>query len=168
MKVAIHQPNYLPWLPFFDKMSKVDVFVVSDLDQYSNNDFHNRVKIKSDKGFFYLTIPIRRNQVFKKINEVFLPEDNFWIKRHWKSIIASYSSTPYFNEHKEGLEKIFKNNFKKLIDLNLEFIKYCKEQFKFKNEIVLDSSLNIESGYNKVEKLLFTVKKLEADSLLLG
>ena len=28
MIIAIHQPNYLPYLGFFDKMAKSDIFVI--------------------------------------------------------------------------------------------------------------------------------------------
>jgi len=29
MIVTIHQPNFVPWYPFFQKIEQVDVFVVS-------------------------------------------------------------------------------------------------------------------------------------------
>ena len=34
MIVAIHQPQYLPWLGYFDKMLKADVFCYLDTVQY--------------------------------------------------------------------------------------------------------------------------------------
>ena len=36
-KVAIHQPNYLPWLGYFAKIKKCDIFVFLDDVQFSKN-----------------------------------------------------------------------------------------------------------------------------------
>ena len=33
MKIAIHQPQYLPWLGYLDKMDSADVFIVLDTAQ---------------------------------------------------------------------------------------------------------------------------------------
>ena len=35
MKVAVHQPNYLPYLGLFHKLAKADVFVLYDTAQFS-------------------------------------------------------------------------------------------------------------------------------------
>ena len=42
MIVAIHQPNFIPWLPFFDKMAAADVFVILSECQFEKNGFQNR------------------------------------------------------------------------------------------------------------------------------
>ena len=58
MKVAIHQPNYFPWIGYFYKMSLADVFVVLDDSQYSKNGYQNRVKIKTPTGSVWMTQPV--------------------------------------------------------------------------------------------------------------
>ena len=45
MRVAIHQPNFLPWYPFFQKIQEVDVFVILKECQFEKNNFQNRVNI---------------------------------------------------------------------------------------------------------------------------
>ena len=47
MIVAIHQPQYLPWLGYFDKMLKADVFCYLDTVQYKKNEWQNRNRIKT-------------------------------------------------------------------------------------------------------------------------
>jgi hypothetical protein len=50
MKVAIVQPNYIPWKGYFDLIHDVDVFVVADDFQYTVRDWRNRNRIKSGRS----------------------------------------------------------------------------------------------------------------------
>lgn len=45
MKIAIHQPNFFPWYPFFQKMMEVDVFVILGHCQFEKNNYQNRFQI---------------------------------------------------------------------------------------------------------------------------
>ena len=58
--VSIHQPNYIPWLGFFEKIMNSDIYVVFDDVQYPRGkDFANRNQIKTNTGKLWLTIPIK-------------------------------------------------------------------------------------------------------------
>lgn len=48
MIVAIHQPNFLPWLPFFEKVRSADVFVILSHCQYEKNNFQNRFHYRNN------------------------------------------------------------------------------------------------------------------------
>ncbi|MEC8198310.1 MAG: WbqC family protein, partial [Pseudomonadota bacterium] len=50
MIVAIHQPNYFPWLGYFRKMIEADVFIFLDDVQFSKGSYTNRVGIRSGSG----------------------------------------------------------------------------------------------------------------------
>jgi hypothetical protein len=45
MILAAHQPNFIPRLEFFDKMSKADIFVILIHVQFEKNGFQNRANI---------------------------------------------------------------------------------------------------------------------------
>jgi len=45
MKIAIHQPNFLPWFPYFEKMNQADVFVLLTECQYTKNSWTNRCQV---------------------------------------------------------------------------------------------------------------------------
>jgi hypothetical protein len=55
--VAIHQPQYLPWLGYFDKIDKADKFVFLDTVQFKKNEWQNRNKIRTVHGCQWLTVP---------------------------------------------------------------------------------------------------------------
>lgn len=42
MTIAIHQPNFCPWYPFFQKIEQADVFVLMGNCQFEKNNFQNR------------------------------------------------------------------------------------------------------------------------------
>src|SRR4030042_1735816 len=70
MIVAIHQPNYLPWIGYFYKMMIADCFVLFDNAQFSKGSVINRNKIKGPAGAQYITVPVRTYQGhLRKINE---------------------------------------------------------------------------------------------------
>ncbi len=56
--VAIHQPNYLPWLGYFHKIARADVFVFLDDVQFSKNSYINRVRILAGGKQRWLTVPV--------------------------------------------------------------------------------------------------------------
>lgn len=45
MRVSVHQPNFCAWLPFFQKMAVVDVFVILRHCQWEKGLYQNRFKI---------------------------------------------------------------------------------------------------------------------------
>ena len=45
MRIAIHQPNFIPWFPYFEKMAQCDIFVLLVDCQFEKNNFTNRVNI---------------------------------------------------------------------------------------------------------------------------
>ena len=58
MKVGILQPGYLPWLGFFEQMSRVDIFILLDDVQYDKKSWRNRNKIRTADGWIWLIVPV--------------------------------------------------------------------------------------------------------------
>jgi len=99
MIVAIHQPNYLPWIGYFHKIATSDHFVLLDDVQYTKNSFINRNRIKSPSGPAWLTIPVQTaGQWGAAIRELSLDPDARWIGKHRKSLQACYARSPYYRE----------------------------------------------------------------------
>jgi len=47
VRVAIHQPNFIPWRPFFAKMAAVDTFVILTQCQFNREHYQHRFKYKN-------------------------------------------------------------------------------------------------------------------------
>jgi hypothetical protein len=94
MIVAIHQPNYAPWLGYFHKMSRADVFVLLDDAQYTKNSYINRVQVDAGGTARWLTVPV--SYAFgDPINRVRCA-DGAWPRSHGDTLKALYRSAPAF------------------------------------------------------------------------
>jgi len=96
IKVAIHQPNYLPWLGYFHKIARADIFVFLDDVQYTKGGYTNRVRILSPNGPRWLTVPVRVH-LGDSINHV-LPSKEGWSRAHLDTLRGMYEGTPAFKE----------------------------------------------------------------------
>jgi len=168
MKVAIHQPDYLPWLAYFDKMKRADLFVFLDCAQYTKNGFHNRNKIKVSNGWTYLTIPIQKSEHFKDMNKVCLPQDKAWQQEHYKSIATAYSNAPHFGEHQEFFKKLYLDDNQFLAEMDIKIITYLKEAFGLKAKLVRESELDIDHSLKKTERLIAILQAVKATEYLSG
>jgi len=56
MKVAIHQPNFIPWMPFFDKIESADVFVLLGNCQFEKGGFQNRFRLSIGSEWHTMSI----------------------------------------------------------------------------------------------------------------
>jgi len=165
IKIGIHQPNYLPWLGFFYKMAKVDIFVLLDNVQYEKNGLTNRLKIKTPQGGTWLSLPVKRKfpQLIKKAELVDFSKEK---ERHIKTIELNYKKAKYFDYLFPELREILARDWQCLADLNIELIKFFKEKLSIK------AKLEIASNYNIVGKgtdlLVNLCKIFNADTYLSG
>lgn len=164
-KVAIHQPQYLPWPGYFNKILQCDIFVFLDDVQYKKNEWQNRNKIKSANGELWLTVPVHY-KFGQKINEVEIDNKIFWRKDHLKSIKVNYQKTKFFKEFYPYVESLLSKEYKKLVEVNVESIKMLMDYLGIKKEIVFSSQLQVEG--EKTKRLVNICKKLSCDVYISG
>ena len=99
MLVAIHQPEYLPWLGYFEKMLRADVFVLLDNVQFSEGDFHNRTRIKGTAGVQWLSVPVH-GSISAYFNVICVACQN-WEMKLWDSLVSCFSGAAFFETLKD-------------------------------------------------------------------
>ena len=165
MIVAIHQPEYLPWLGFFKKMMNVELFVFLDDVQFRKKGWQNRNRIRINDGTTLLSIPVHTHS-YPKINEVTIDNEKNWSIRHKKSILYNYARAPYFDEIKDFIESIFEKKFQYLVDLNTEIIKFIMNELEIKSKIVFSSELEISKKGS--DRVIDICKAVGADHYITG
>ena len=122
--VIIRQPGYLPNLGFFKKIQSCNTFVFLDDVQFEKDRFDNRNRIRTKEGTIWLTVPIKRPVFKKNLNEILISNDIDWRRNHLNIIEEAYHQAPFFTTYWDSLRKILDTNWTKLIDLNIELIRY--------------------------------------------
>jgi hypothetical protein len=121
--IAVVQSNYIPWRGYFDLINSVDEFILYDDVQYTIRDWRNRNIIKTSSGPLWLTIPVEvKGKYFQKIKDTRISDSN-WRRRHWATIMHSYSRAKYFPMQKELFEELYLQADDKLLShINYRFI----------------------------------------------
>jgi hypothetical protein len=168
MIVAGHQPNYLPWLGFFDKMRRSDVFIIEDNVQFERQGFTNRNRIMTSEGVRWISVPIEHANKPLLIKEVKIANKSEpdWGKRHWLTLKHNYCKAPYWSEFSDFFESTYQREWLLLIDLNMHLIKGMMGFLKIDKPLVLSSSLGARG--KKTELIIAQCKKLGADVQLAG
>jgi len=118
MIVAVHQPQYLPWLGFFDKMDRADIFVLLDTVQYKKNEWQNRNRIKTAAGPQWLTVPVTY-RFPQRIDEVGVNNRERWQHRQRQALLTNYRQAPCWDFVAPLIEELLTPAWERLSPLNV-------------------------------------------------
>ena len=142
--LAAHQPNYLPWLGFFHKVSQAAVWVVGENVQFPRHGFANRNRIRTGQGWQWLTVPVRTRGLGEQfIRDVEVDASSTWRRKHWKAIRTNYARAPHLDDHAGFLEEYYATPWERLADANLAMCRYLLEQLGIEVEVRLGSDLSL-------------------------
>lgn len=127
MRIAIHQPNYLPWPGFFKKMSLCDVFVFLDDVQLNKESFTRRVKVRHPEkanSFIWMTVPLRKSGMQDLIQDLEIDRNKEWAMHHLALVEQSYRSTPGWHQNGSWIQALISRceNESSLADMNIFLI----------------------------------------------
>jgi hypothetical protein len=142
--IAIHQPNYIPWLGYFYKISQTDFFVFLDDAQFSNQGMHNYHYIKTPNRPLRIKIPVFQT-LGDKINEVRIKNELGWREKHLTLLQTNYKDAEHFEEAYTDFKELIYEDHQYLSDLNITIIKFICNKLGIKSKFIKSSDLNINS-----------------------
>lgn len=168
MRVTIHQPEYLPYLGFFDRLLYADTLVLLDTAQFQRGGFINRNRIKTPTGSQWLTVPIvgRKKDVKKSIQSVYIDQGKPWQEEHLRAIELNYGKAVHFDEFFPPLREILSRNWEGISALDIALIEWVVSVFKLNVRLVQSSTLPITGS--ATEQLVDISQKLGADAYISG
>jgi len=166
-KLAILQSNYIPWKGYFDIMHQVDEFIIYDDVQYTKGDWRNRNLIKTRQGVKWLTIPVTRGDLNRRIIDVTVNKPD-WARNHWQTIRQSYAKAPYFRKYQALFESLYMDNTEQVLSrINFNFIRAINEILGIKTKLSWSMDYG---GLDKkpTQRLVFLCQQAGADYYLSG
>jgi len=169
--VAAHQPHYLPWLGYLDKLAKCDVFVVMDDLQYEAQNFQNRNRVKLNHGPCWLTVPLLRGDqsdriLDKRIDNTGRGGRHHWQQRTWRTLVTHYGRAPYWDRYAPELEEVYARRWDLLVELDLRMLELARGWFGIARPIVRASSLELTGA--RTERLAAMCRAVGATVYLSG
>lgn len=169
MKVTIHQPEHLPWLGFFNKMSMADVYVILDNVQYTKGNYQSRNKIMGTNGPQWLGVPVStKGWKESTIHDMKFAEDGVknWKRKYLNTIYLSYHRHPYFDKYYPYFDELMEKGYEYLCDFNVDIIMQFAEWLDIHPRFIRASELRTEGKKNDL--VLSICKALNADVYISG
>ena len=168
MIVAIQQPEHIPWMGFFNKMSQCDLYVLLDNVQFKKRYFENRNRINTDKGARWFTVAVHsKGRYLQRINEIVIDDESPRIRKYTGLLEHTYKKYPFWKDVKDIIFPCIYENKSRLLDLNLALIDRLKEYLKIKTPCILSSSLGVD-GFKGSELMLNICLKIKAHIYISG
>lgn len=167
--VVIHQPDFMPYLGFFDRLLKADIYVILDNVQYVRNSsraWTARDKIKTEKGEKWFKVGTQKTILDTSINNVLLSQQNNWREDHLNLLKENYRKAKYFEEIFPYIQNLYEYKCKRLMDFNLKSIDMLLGLFDIQIEMVTAS--NMEASGKNNELVINIIKELGCHRYLSG
>lgn len=167
MIAAMHQPNYLPYLGFFEKMAMADILIIYDTALYSKQlGFHNRNRIKTPQGEHWLTVPVRHSSI-RTLRDVQIAGSD-WALRHRKTLEANYRRAPFYPSYADELHAVLKEPWSSLAALNESLIELVARWLSIPTKLTRTSELQAPGASDPTGKILHYVRGAGCDTYLSG
>jgi hypothetical protein len=166
-RVAIHQPEHLPWLGYLDKARKADEFIFLDTVAFKKNYFENRNRIRTPQGWAWVNVPVLTKGRFgQAFLDVEINNKTRWAEVYWRTLAQNYSKTPFWKTYGRALEELLLRPWERLVELNLALIELLWSAFGIPTPTRRASALGATG--KKSELLLDICRKRGATVYLSG
>ena len=114
---------------YYARLVRQKEITLEQHDSYSKQSYRNRCLIMGPNGVIALSIPVIKWMGSKTLlKDVRIDYDSHWNRIHWKSLVAAYSSSPFFEYLADDLSPFYGRRFTFLIDLNHRLLEFSLVQ----------------------------------------
>ncbi|PRX99418.1 WbqC family protein [Allonocardiopsis opalescens] len=168
MRVAMHQPHYLPWLGLVDKVDRCDLFVVVDHVQFERKGWQNRNYVGALGGPMMLTVPVVQHSRAELIADKLVDNRKRWGLKHLRTLADNcYGRTPFWRVYRAEFEAIYTAEWERLAELSLATTRMVLDAFGIDTPMVRSSELGPLTG-KKTDMIAEIALRVGADTVLSG
>jgi len=170
---GIHQPNFFPWLGYFDKMKQSDVFIFLDDVAYPKSGsgmgaWTNRVKVNIQGRAAWVTCPVQRMPGIQPIKTVEIDNSQHWKKKLFKTLEINYKKAPEYTWAMDFLTPLINHSSDNLAEYNIAAITAISLKLGIKTRYIRQSELFSEHELKSTALLINLAKSVEAATYLAG
>jgi hypothetical protein len=168
--VAIHQPNFLPWLGFFDKIAMSDCFILLDSVplQLTGGNYTNRVKMLINGEPDWITMPLKRgHEARARIEKAQIVEQSNWRRKVRRTIEQSYARAPYFDLGMTIVNRVLDLQTSLLCEINIAGIFAIADALALSTENIRRAS-ELDADGQSNELLINLVNAVGGNTYLAG
>lgn len=170
--VAIHQPNFFPWLGYFDKIRRADAFIFLDQVDYPRagsggmGSWVNRVRIAIQGEARWITCPARRVPLGSPIGAVRIDDAQPWRSKILRTLDANYRRAPAFDAAMSVLSPLIETPEDNLATFNMHAIRTIATHLGIATRFVRQSELDHAGA--ATDLLISLVRAAGGDAYLAG
>jgi len=160
MSQVIVEPHYLGSLEYYCLLLQHESIVLEVNDKFQKQTFRNRCQILGSNKILPLIVPVSysNNSITK---DVTIDHTQRWVKDHWGAFYSSYGKAPFFEYFADSMMEVWKNEFKYLVDLTVEFLRLTFRMLQM--DVKMTLSENFVSNHVNDFRNVIIPKKTFAD-----
>lgn len=111
---------YLAPLHYYARMLAAEKVFIEQHDHYLKQTYRNRCQIVAANGVISLSIPVDKGDLLKcPMREIRISSHSDWQTLHWRSLVAAYNSSPFFEYYADEFISFFEKPWKYLFDFDI-------------------------------------------------
>ncbi len=134
---------------YFARLVNEEEIILEQYDSYIKQTYRNRCNIIGPNGLHTLSIPVKRIRGAKSLfKDVRVDYDMPWNKIHWKSLVAAYAASPFFEFFSDDLVPFYEKRFGFLVDLNAGLLEKTMQMMGMEIPVSLSDEFKAITGEN--------------------
>ena len=171
MLCAIHQPNFFPWMGYFNKIYQADRFVFMDdvafeKSGHSMQSYANRVSIVNQGRTDWVRCPVVREHGIQIIRSVLINNNIDWKSEICTKICTCYQNADFYGEVYPFIIELLDWNTEYIAELNIHIISELAKKLNIRTDLIVMS--NLETHYASTKLLVEIIESIQCDSYLCG
>jgi hypothetical protein len=168
---AIHQPNFFPWIGYFDKIRQADYFIFLDAVAYpksgsGSGSWCNRVKIQLAYQDHWFGLPIKKESGTQLIRDVQFANQEYQVGKLLKTLSQAYKKATHFTELMPLIQDLLTYPQQNLADYNIHAITKIAAYLGLKTTFIRQTEL--PHSAHSTELLIELIQAVGAKTYLCG
>ncbi|MGL5957077.1 MAG: WbqC family protein [Phocaeicola sp.] len=134
---------YFPPTHYFAKMLNAEQIFIEAHEHFVKQTYRSRCQIATANGALNLTVPVQKTSGQKKpIRDTRIDYSEDWQRQHWRTFVAAYKSSPFFEYYADDFLPFFEQKESFLFDLNLKITNCIVETLQITTPLLLTEAYN--------------------------